>query len=306
MVAQLFPQKSSLANQVKNIILKSMMEDDKPSLKLRMIADVTFGKMLRTNLAASILGNKPDGWTRGLEYVCAAVELMHTASLFHDDVIDGATLRRGKPTLWKLFSQNGAILLGDVMYCKALMMLTETEGCVHLQSFVKKAYEVCVAETEQELIKRGREVDAETCIKIARSKTGPFFAIIGRVCGYGNDALAAALEEVGYNIGTAYQLADDLIDEIGDDSVVGKTLGTDRLRKKFTVAHSRDGSARNVISTAFQKLCDKSLQLLEPWPDKQDGVRRYINDILLPSCTGVLQEDFLEAANGPARAVHSM
>jgi hypothetical protein len=161
---------------------------------------------------------------------------------------------------------------------------------------MKKAYEVCVAETEQELITRGREVDAEKCIRIARSKTGPFFAIIGRVCGYGNDELSTALEEVGYNIGTAYQLADDLIDEIGDDSVVGKTLGTDRLRKKYTVAH--DGaSPRDIITRKFQTLCDASLLLLDSWPEKQDGLRCYINEMLLPSCTGVLREELLAPTN---------
>lgn len=273
-----------------------MEADDSPSLNLGTIAEVTFGKMLRTNLAACMLGDNPADWPRGLEYVCAAVELIHTASLFHDDVIDGATLRRGKPALWKMFSQNGAVLLGDIMYCKALMLLTESEGSVHLRSFMKKAYEVCVAETEQELIKRGREVDEETCIRIARSKTGPFFAIIGRVCGHGNDVLADTLEEVGYNIGTAYQIADDLIDEIGDDAIAGKTLGTDRLRKKFTVAHS-GGSAQSVIAGAFQTLCDDSLQLLDPWPEKQDGLRLYMNEILFPSCSNVLRENFFAATN---------
>lgn len=296
MVAQSLPRKSALATRVQDIILQSMVEDDNSSLELQSIAEVSFGKMLRTNLAASILGDSPELWTRGLENVCAAVELIHTASLFHDDVIDGATLRRGKPTLWKMFSQNGAVLLGDIMYCKALMMLTESEGSVHLRAFVRKAYEVCVAETEQELVKRGNEVDTENCMKIARSKTGPFFAIIGRVCGYGNDALAEALEEVGYNIGTAYQLADDLIDEIGDDTVAGKTLGTDRLRKKFTVAHS-GVSARSAINGAFRMLCDNSVALLEPWPEKQNGLRAYLNDILFPSCSNVLKENAFAVTN---------
>jgi heptaprenyl diphosphate synthase len=296
MVARLSPEKNILAARVKDLILQSMEEDDSPSLNLRTIAEVTFGKMLRTNLASCLLGDDPADWTRGLENVCAAVELIHTASLFHDDVIDGATIRRGKPALWKMFSQNGAVLLGDIIYCKALMLLTESEGSVHLRSFVKKAYEVCAAETEQELVRRGGEVDAETSIKIARSKTGPFFAVIGSVCGYGNVELATALEEVGYNIGTAYQLADDLIDEIGDDSIAGKTLGTDRLRKKFTVAH-QGGSARNIITGAFQTLCDNSLRLLDPWPGKQEGLRHYIDETLFPSCANVLKDAVLSSAD---------
>ena len=296
MVAQQSPEKNILITRVKEIILKSMMEDGNDALQLRTVADACFGKMLRTNLAVSFLGDRPEGWTRGLENVCAAVELLHTASLFHDDVIDGATIRRGKPSLWKLYSQNGAILLGDVLYCKALMLLTESEGSVHLRPLVKKAYEVCVAESEQELINRGHELDVESCIKIGRSKTGPFFAIIGRVCGFGDSALADALEEAGYLIGTAYQLADDLLDEIGDDAVAGKTLGTDRLRKKFTVAH-RGGSMRNVISDAFQQLCENSLQLLEPWPEKQDGLRDYIKTMLLPSCSGILQEHYMATSS---------
>jgi heptaprenyl diphosphate synthase len=296
MHAQSSPFNNPLTDRVADIIRRSLAEENNLSLEMGAIADAGAGKMLRTNLAACVLGNDPDKWPCGVDYVCAAVELIHTASLFHDDVIDGATLRRGKPSLWKIFSQNGAVLLGDIVYCKAIRLLSESDASVHLEAFVKKAYEVCVAETEQELVNRGSEVDVETCIKIARSKTGPFFAIVGRVCGYGNRALADALEEAGYAIGTAYQLADDLIDEIGDHSVAGKTLGTDRLRKKFTVAH-RGGSAQTIIADTFQQLCDRSLRLLEPWPGQQDGLRRYINHVLLPSCSNVLQENILAAVD---------
>ncbi len=275
-----------LMDQVKEIILRAASENGNFPLDLSSMTSESFGKMLRTNLAVSLLKGSIPG--PGLAHVCAAVELVHTASLFHDDVIDGATLRRGRPALWKQFSTSGAIILGDVLLCKALLLLVSSEGRVHLQQFTEKVQEVCLAEAEQELMNRGTVCSFETSLKIARYKTGPLFAIIARACGYGDEKLAAALEEVGYKMGTVYQLADDLIDELGDDAVMGKTLGTDRLRRKFTIAHNGE-SAQDISRRTIRALCDESIEALAEWPERQNGLSAYINEVILPACGMALQ-----------------
>jgi geranylgeranyl pyrophosphate synthase len=241
------------------------------------------GKMLRTRLAASILGCDAEQWPAGIEYACASIELIHTASLFHDDVVDGASIRRGIPTLWNTFSPSGAILIGDVLFCEALNILIRSSGKVWLTDFLDKVREVCVSEAQQELVLRGTQCDFETCLSTARGKTGPLFAFVGLACGGGNAALSRALEEAGYRIGTAYQLADDLIDVEGQEKNTGKTLGTDRLRNKFTIAHLKDG-ARVSIKTYITGLCESALELLSPWPDKQEGLGFYLNEVFFPAC----------------------
>lgn len=297
MIPQAFSSESSLVVRVKDIIRQSMAKNESPALNLSDVVGLSFGKMLRTRLACSVTDDNPQGWSSGLDFVCAAVELIHTASLFHDDVIDGASLRRGKPTLWKKFSPSGAVLLGDVIYCRSLMLLIESEGRAHLKSFVEKVHEVCMAESEQELLTRGAPCDFDASVRIARYKTGPLFALVGRCCGNGDVALTKALEEVGYGVGTAYQLADDLIDEVGDCGAAGKTLGTDRLRNKHTLAQQSDSSQKK-IREAIYSVCDASIRLLDPWPKKQEGLALYLKETLFPACDIALPGDPLLPAHG--------
>ncbi len=101
------------------------------------------------------------------------------------------------------------------------------------------------------------------------------FAFVGQVCGGGDEALSAALEEAGYRIGTAYQLADDLLDTIGDEHTSGKTLGTDLKRHKLTMAQS-DGNGRQIIRGYISELCLGALDCLDAWPDAREAVAAFL------------------------------
>ncbi len=239
------------------------------------------GKMLRTRLAARLV---PRGATRPdhavLRSACAAIELAHTASLCHDDVIDNALMRRAMPVLWRATSTSSAVLIGDLLLCEAIELLLNEGGGRHLELFVSKVREVCVAETEQELKLRGKGLDEETCLQLARGKTGPFFAFVGRVCG-DEHALSLALEEAGYRIGTAYQLADDLLDVTGSERVSGKTLGTDLGRGSFTLAQDpADGS--RIVREHVARLCRSALSCVAEWPEVKDALAQYLVHDLQP------------------------
>ena len=224
------------------------------------------GKMLRTRLAARLVAHHvAKGSTTTLAAVCAATEMAHTASLCHDDVIDCAALRRAKPTLWRVTSPSGAVLIGDLLLCEAMDLLAETEGGRRLPSFVSKFREVCIAEAEQELEARGRPLDERTCLDIARRKTGPLFAFVCGACGGEDEAFSSALEEAGYRIGTAYQLADDWVDVVGDERITGKTLGTDAQRAKFTLAQTSTGG-QSTLHAQIARLCHSALECLEACP----------------------------------------
>lgn len=242
------------------------------------VGDLLPGKMLRTRLAGRVAGSAT---LDALATACAATELVHTASLCHDDVIDNAVIRRARPTLWQVTSPSGAVLLGDLLLCEALDVLIDVPGTPHLKHFVAKVREVIEAETEQELLLRGRAVDEPTCLRLARTKTGPLFAFTAWAARDADAALAAALEEAGYRVGTAYQLADDLFDVVAAEQEAGKTLGTDQARGKFTLPQSPEGGV-DATREHIRELCSSAVASLGDWPDRQTGLAQFITDDLLP------------------------
>ncbi|MFC1541217.1 polyprenyl synthetase family protein [Candidatus Latescibacterota bacterium] len=233
------------------------------------------GKMLRSMMAARLIESNTTFYEiETLVRACAAVELVHSASLLHDDVIDDGQMRRGIQTLWKVTSPSQAVLTGDLLLCDALDMIQGAREGYYTNSFVSKVREVCEAEIKQELVLRSKKLDDTICMEIARSKTGPFFAFIGLVSGGNDISLSSALEESGYLIGTAYQLADDLIDIVGDEHFFGKTLGSDMSHGKYTIPQNIE--AQNVIYERISEICISALDCLSCWPRAQNGIRQFI------------------------------
>lgn len=233
------------------------------------------GKMLRTRLAQRLTENFRQTGFSPLPRLCAAVELVHTASLCHDDLIDNAQIRRGKETLWLATSASGAVLLGDLLLCEAMELLLETSGGRYTEPFLAKVRQVIDAEAQQELCLRGQWTDEQTKLRVAREKTGPLFAFVAWACGGQDEALSAALEEAGYRVGAAYQLADDILDMTGSEQEAGKTLGSDLRRGKHTLPH--DGEhALNLTQKRIGQLCDSALACLEPYPQARLGLLRYL------------------------------
>jgi geranylgeranyl pyrophosphate synthase len=230
--------------------------------------------MLRSRFAYQLFCCGKNQDEKLLLSACAATETIHTASLLHDDVIDQASLRRGQSTLWKLFSPNTAILCGDMLLCESLSLLLQNGSVDQVKIFVEKVKEVCQAETEQEIAMLGNRQSTESLIRIAREKTGPLFAFLGWICGGENKELAKALENVGYSVGTVYQLADDLIDITGEETCAGKTLGTDCLKNKFTLPSQQKDDLEE-LPRLIKSMIETSLHILSPWPDYKAGLENF-------------------------------
>lgn len=241
------------------------------------------GKMLRARLAmrVGLAGGVP---LRTLIPGCAAIELLHAASLLHDDVIDGATLRRGVPTFWVNRSTSGTILMGDLMVCTALSLLVEADDGDLIAEFAARSLEMCEAEVEQELLRRG-EADWDTSVSLARRKTGSLFAFVAYLGGAHLPDLRAALRESGYMVGTAYQLADDVFDSFGDPDVADKSVGLDAARSKVTGMsgwrNPRGGSPEDPIGY-ITGLCDRSGERLAEWPAVQAAWGEFLAEDLNP------------------------
>lgn len=239
------------------------------------------GKMLRSRLIYRV-GTASHLPVNTITYASAAVEMVHAASLLHDDVIDGGYLRRGAPTFWVERGISGAILVGDMMLFKAVELICQVEDGRLTPTLVKLTGEVCDAESEQELLLRGKVPSWENCVSIARRKTGALFAFAAAACG-GNDAtLTATLTESGYALGTAYQLADDILDATGSEETSGKSLGSDEARGKTTAVTADDIAPAEAVAYV-ELLCQQAEDALKPWPAVYLGWRAFMQHDMRPA-----------------------
>lgn len=244
------------------------------------------GKMLRSRLAYRV-GNATGVQPGLLQYGSAAVEMIHTASLLHDDVIDGGVLRRGMPTFWVEKGSAGAILVGDLLLFKAIDLICQVAGGRYTHDLVRLTGEVCEAESEQELLLNGSESRLEICQSIARRKTGALFAFTAMLGGNGDTNREASLKEAGYLLGTVYQLADDILDTRGEDAGSGKTLGTDAARGIVSAARL-DGKR---LRTHLQTLMKEALDCLDGDANAQQGINDYLDLDLQPALAKLLDGD---------------
>ena len=244
------------------------------------------GKMLRSRLILRV------GPAAGADYssllrASAAVELIHAASLLHDDVIDGGFLRRGAPSFWVDKGIPAAILLGDLLLFKALELVTPVENGRLLPVIIRLTGEVCEAESEQELVTRGKMADWNDSVSIARRKTGALFAFAAYAAGGEDAARSEALQEAGYLVGTAYQLADDILDANGDTAAAGKTLGRDEARDKTTAARVNPPDNIDPART-INDLLAAARALLDPWPTVRAAWDTYLSRDMRPALSQCL------------------
>ncbi len=239
------------------------------------------GKMLRSRMVIR-LGRANSVGEPFILRTAAAIELIHTASLLHDDVIDNGHIRRNAPTYWNKHGTSGAILLGDLLVFYALRLLTPLNDARLAEALIRYAGEVGEAEALQEIVHRGEPQTWDDCVQTARHKTGPLFAFMGFVAGGDDAILADRLSECGYLIGSAYQLSDDLLDAYGDASQSGKTLGRDHLRSKNTSAQFARAENRNP-ARYIDELCERSIRLLDEYPRLQVAWKTYLDDDILPA-----------------------
>ncbi len=253
------------------------------------------GKMLRSRLVlrmAPACGAAPSSARRA----AAAVELVHAASLLHDDVIDGGYLRRAAPAFWVRHGVQAAILVGDLLLCEAGRLLEAPEEGERLRELIARTRDVCRAEVEQELFLRGAAADWDTALRLARQKTGALFAFCAAAAcrpGSPQDALRSALREAGYRAGTAYQLTDDFLDAMGDRNEADKTLGLDGARRKVTAVAAAEPED---IEGAVNRLEQEAKALLAPFPDASNAWHTYWTSDLRPVLDRHLQPAALSLA----------
>ncbi|HEX2101079.1 MAG TPA: polyprenyl synthetase family protein [Candidatus Synoicihabitans sp.] len=208
--------------------------------EIRSMADYcidTSGKRIRPALVFL------SGWRDGavapdLVRVAAVVELVHLATLVHDDIMDGADLRRSRETAARAYGSEAAVLLGDALFSHALHLAAQfptTDVCLAVSDSTRK---VCAGEIVQTLRRGTTNVTRADYFRVIDLKTAELFRISCRLgcllANYPAEFVEAAAT-YGRQLGIAYQIYDDLADFFGEERRIGKTLGTDLLSGKLTL-----------------------------------------------------------------------
>lgn len=195
------------------------------------------GKRLRP-LVALLSGGATGGITSEHVDLAVVVELIHIATLVHDDIMDEAERRRGEPTVNARWGNSLSVLLGDCLFAQALNLSTNFNKAEISRSIAQAAREVCSGEIIQTQRRFDLHLAIEEYLRIVQMKTGSLFAVAaesGALLHDADPATVRSLKQYGMKLGTAYQIYDDCLDIAGNENLIGKTLGTDLRKGKLTL-----------------------------------------------------------------------
>ena len=180
--------------------------------------------------------------------LAAAVEFIHTATLLHDDVVDGSGMRRGRRTANLIWGNPASVLVGDFLFSRAFELMVEDGSLKVLRILSHASAVIAEGEVEQLTAQRQIETDEEHYLEIISAKTAALFAAACRVApvvAEASEDAELALESYGRNLGIAFQLTDDVIDYASDAATMGKGVGDDFRDGKMTLpvilAYARGG-----------------------------------------------------------------
>jgi len=237
------------------------------------------GKRLRPALV--LLSAKACG-ALGSEHpiLAAAVELIHTATLIHDDVLDEADLRRHLETVNARWDNEASILLGDYLVARALCLASSVDDPTACREIGRATRIMCEGELRQIVGRGNYDLTEAEYLDIISGKTAELCACCCRLGAHyagASESVRTALGNYGMNLGVAFQIADDLLDVLGDESTMGKSLGTDLLKQKTTLPLIRllgaiDGSDRRSILDVLARAGQNAREELRPWLARTDAI----------------------------------
>lgn len=251
------------------------------------------GKQLRPALVAlsarAAGGIQPQHVT-----VAVVIEMVHLATLVHDDVMDEASMRRQRPTLAANWGNHISVLLGDCLFAHALRLAASFPTPDICRAVATASNTVCTGEILQTNSRLNFALTRAEYFRMLSMKTAEFFGLaceLGGRLANANDAGCVALRDFGMSLGLAYQLYDDCLDLFGSEKVVGKSLGTDLASGKLTLP----------VLFALEKASDEEKSQLKQWIRQWDsshhaGVARILGQCgALDHCQGVIAGELTRA-----------
>ena len=205
-------------------ILKHITESK--GKRLRPLILIAFLKMLNQKISSDTYS------------VAAAIELIHNATLLHDDVIDMSPLRRGNPTSHTIWGNRKTILVGDYLFTKAFHLISQTSNIEILKVIISASINLAEGELEQISNMKNFSIDLDRILSIIDSKTARLFVSsceIASIIGNCSKENKEKMKIYGQSIGILFQIADDILDYNGTSEELGKPLGQDFLEGKITL-----------------------------------------------------------------------
>ncbi|USI71390.1 polyprenyl synthetase family protein [Sphingomonas morindae] len=286
-------------NLVNRVILDRMKSEVPliPELAGHLIAGG--GKRMRPMLtlaSAALLGYQG---TRHHK-LAATVEFIHTATLLHDDVVDGSGMRRGRRTANVIWGNPATVLVGDFLFSRSFELMVEDGSLRVLRILSNASAVISEGEVAQLTAQRRIETDEQRYLHIIDAKTAALFAAacrIAAVVAERDEADELALDAYGRNLGIAFQLVDDAIDYASDQAVMGKDAGDD----------FRDGKVTLPVILAYARGDESDRRF---WKDAMEGHRTSDADLdharKLLERTGAVQDTVARARHYGRRAVDAL
>lgn len=237
------------------------------------------GKRLRPALL--LLSGKACGeMTRDHIVLAAVMEMIHTASLIHDDVLDDAILRRHLRTVNAQWDNEASVLLGDYLFARSMCLASSLESKFASRAISEATGMMCEGELRQVGSRGNFQLGEEDYIAIISGKTAAMYACCCRLGAYHSGAdpeVREALARFGQQFGIAFQITDDVLDLRGNETVAGKSLGTDLNKQKPTLPVIRllgqlDERERAEVVAILCRSDDHRAEALRPWLQRYDAV----------------------------------
>lgn len=167
----------------------------------------------------------------------AAIEMLHTATLLHDDVVDDSLIRRGEPSIKMRWGNQASVLIGDLLWSKAIAIFLNTKNQKLIETANNSIAQIIRGELLEMAYANNLETEADVCLEIIGGKTGELFSMAaasGTIAANLEGPYGKALSEYGMYLGKAFQLVDDTMDYAADEKTLGKTPGQDLRKGRLT------------------------------------------------------------------------
>lgn len=207
------------------------------------------GKMLRPGFLL-LAGTFGDYNSEKLCNLASVIEMLHMATLVHDDIVDNAEIRRNSKTIQAKYGKDYAVFMGDILFCRCFMMLSKDTSMENMRLLSEAIFNICTGEIEQFSSRYSKEVSVKKYLKRIAAKTAALFSMsfyIGASESNCSTELTKTLMKIGYDIGMAFQIIDDILDYTGTNETIGKPSGNDLKEGIYTLpliyALKQDSSA---------------------------------------------------------------
>ena len=212
--------------------------------------------------------------------LAATTELIHTATLIHDDVLDEATIRRHLDTVNARWDNEASVLLGDYLLARAICLASSLDDNFACRAISESARRMCEGELRQIESRGNYGLSEADYLEIIAGKTAALMACCCRLGAHyagAEPAVCEALARYGHDLGVAFQIADDVLDLVGDQATVGKSLGTDLMKQKATLPlirllESVGPRTRRELDSLLARSDNHHRDALRPWFERYDAI----------------------------------